>query len=226
MLERAEAMNVKSVRGWLVVLASLSLLSACVRIESPQPSLSPSAPPSPTLAPTSAVTSPGPDAPTQTATTSASSALPSGFSTKPQSGGSTPSPPSLLRAIRAGRHAGFDRVVFEFEGPEPAYDVRYVRRVVEDPSGRLLALGGDAKLLVVLRGATLNTTPQVGDPSAAESYGGPRRLQPDLQNVQEIAAAGDFEGVLSFGVGVADRTPFRVLSLTTPARVVIDVATT
>jgi hypothetical protein len=216
---------VRSARSWLVVLASLSLVSACARIESPSSSLSPSTPPPSTAASSSAVTSPSASAPTQTATPSASSALPSGFSTQPQSGGSTPSPASLLRVIRTGRHGGFDRIVFEFAGPAPAYDVRYVRRVVEDPSGRPLTLDGNATLQVVLRGATLNTTPQVPDPSSAESYKGPRRIQPDLQNVQEIALAGDFEAVLSFGVGVADRTPFRVTSRTTPARVLIDVAT-
>jgi hypothetical protein len=43
--------------------------------------------------------------------------------------------------------------------------------------------------------------------------------------VEEIAAAGDFEGVLSFGIGIDERTPFRVLRLSGPGRIVVDVAT-
>ena len=39
----------------------------------------------------------------------------------------------------------------------------------------------------------------------ARSYTGPRRIRPDLDAVEEIAAAGDFEGVLSFGMGIDER---------------------
>jgi hypothetical protein len=116
-------------------------------------------------------------------------------------------------------------VVFEFTGPPPAYQVTYVNEVREDPSDRPVALEGDAFLLVVMHGGTLDTTPQVTDPKQARSYAGPRRIRPDLDVVEEIAAAGDFEAVLSFGIGIDERAPFRVLRLSGPGRIVVDVAT-
>ena len=64
---------------------------------------------------------------------------------------------------------------------------------------------GDAFLSAVMPGGTLDTTPQVTDPTNARSYAGPRRIRPNLDVVEEIAAAGDFEGVLTFGVGIDER---------------------
>jgi hypothetical protein len=116
-------------------------------------------------------------------------------------------------------------VVFAFVGPPPAYRVRYVTQVSEDPSDRPVRLEGHAFLLVVMPGGTLDTTPQVDDPRDARAYQGSRRIRPELRNVREIAAAGDFEAVVSFGMGVEHRDGFRVLTLTGPSRVVIDVAT-
>lgn len=75
--------------------------------------------------------------------------------------------------------------MFEFVGLAPAYDVRYVTQVREDPSDRPLRLEGDAFLLVVMPGGTLDTTPQVDDPSDARAYRGPRRIRPELRNVRE-----------------------------------------
>ncbi len=129
-----------------------------------------------------------------------------------------------MRVVRAGRNAGYDRVVFEFSGLAPAYQVTYVDGVREDPSDRPVSLDGDAFLLVVMPGGTLDTTSQVTDPTTARSYTGPRRIRPNLDAVEEIAAAGDFEGVLSFGIGIDERAPFRVLRLTGPGRIVVDVA--
>jgi hypothetical protein len=38
-----------------------------------------------------------------------------------------------------------------------------------------------------------------------------------------VKLAGDFEGVVTFGLGLKRRTGFRVFRLTGPARVVVDV---
>jgi hypothetical protein len=42
--------------------------------------------------------------------------------------------------------------------------------------------------------------------------------------VREIAVTGDFEAVLSFGIGVQERTGVRTLALADPSRLVIDIA--
>ena len=158
-----------------VVLVA-SALSACTGNGTPPGRDGSSAPVSSeaTAAGASASASVGPSAssPPPTArpnTPPPSPSRPAGFTTAAKRGGAAPSPASLLRLIRAGRHAGYERVVFEFAGPPPAYLVSYVSGVREDPSDRPVPLEGDAFLLVVMHGATLDTTPQVTDPTKARS---------------------------------------------------------
>jgi hypothetical protein len=42
--------------------------------------------------------------------------------------------------------------------------------------------------------------------------------------VTEVVATGDFEGVLSWAIGLRKATVFRVSELTAPPRLVIDIA--
>ncbi|WIX98027.1 hypothetical protein QRX60_28570 [Amycolatopsis mongoliensis] len=132
---------------------------------------------------------------------------------------STTQDQATLVAVRAAHHADFDRVVFEFDGPLPAErDVRYVPEVIGDPSGNPVPLVGDAFLNVRMAFATGH------DDSGDTTYGAPRRTYP-LPNVIQVVNAGDFEGVLNFGIGVARQSPVRLSVLTGPSRVVIDIDT-
>ena len=208
-------------------LIGVTMLAACTRTDGGPGQQSPSA----TSPPASQASTQSPTSPTPplsaspSSTTTPATPLPAGFSTAPKKGGTAPARASLLRVIRSGSHYGFDRIVFEFSGPASAHDVRYVDQVRSDPSDRPVALRGNAYLSVVMPGGTLDTSLQVDDPARARSYKGPRRIQPDLPAVKEIAVAGDFEAVLSFGIGLDSRTAFRVIRLTEPGRVVLDVAT-
>jgi hypothetical protein len=47
-------------------------------------------------------------------------------------------------------------------------------------------------------------------------------ITPGFPTLKQVKIAGDFERVLSFGIGVDHRTGFRVLPLTNPSRVAID----
>ena len=132
------------------------------------------------------------------------------------SGGQTP----VLTTIRTGQHNGFDRLVLEFNGGLPAYLVQYVAVVSNDPKGDAVHLNGTAFLHVVLTGATLDDAFQGGH----RHYTGPKRVIINLPEIKEIATAGDFEAVLSFGIGVAQVEPFSVQTLAGPPRLVIDVA--
>jgi hypothetical protein len=60
-----------------------------------------------------------------------------------------------------------------------------------------------------------------GIPGYAVGYVNQVRSDPMLLQAR---AAGDFESYLSFGIGLNQRTGFRVFTLTQPYRVVIDVA--
>jgi hypothetical protein len=128
------------------------------------------------------------------------------------------STPTLVD-VRAGSHAGFDRVVFEFRGAVPEHRIGYVDQLVEDGSGDPVSVAGAADLEVVFQGAHAHR--ENGSPTSS-----PRRFSPGLPAVTEIAQLGDFEAVVSYGIGVDQRRPIEVSTLSGPSRLVIDIATT
>jgi hypothetical protein len=140
-----------------------------------------------------------------------------GFSTQPKVVEHPPVGSPKLTSLRAGGHAGFDRVVFQLDGPIPSYySVRYVPVVRLDGSGAPLRLRGTAFLEVVVRAPTHD---QDYHPVLT-----PTRLRPDFPALREVNAPGSFEGQTTAGIGVSQRVGFRVLELTNPTRIVIDLA--
>jgi hypothetical protein len=140
-----------------------------------------------------------------------------GFSTQPRVVEHPPVGSPILVGLRAGRHASFDRVVFQLDGPIPSYySVRYVPVVRLDGSGAPLRLRGAAFLEVVVRA-----------PTHDQDYRpvlNPTRLRPDFPALREVTAPASFEGQTTAGVGVTQQVGFRVLELASPARIVIDLA--
>jgi hypothetical protein len=132
----------------------------------------------------------------------------------------TNSDTALLTAVRAARHEGYDRVVFEFANTLPGYDVRYVQRpVLEDASGRNVAVEGAAVLRVRMENAL---DADLSKESAPSTYTGPRRFNPGTPEIAELVRSGGFEGVLTWVAGVRDRVDFKVSTLQSPPRVVVD----
>jgi hypothetical protein len=140
-----------------------------------------------------------------------------GFSTKPRVVEHPPVGSLKLTGLRAGRHPGFDRLVFQLDGPIPSYySVRYVPVVRLDGSGAPLRLRGSAYLEVVVRA-----------PTHDEHYRPvlrPTRLRPDFPALREVNAPGSFEGQTTAGIGVTRQVGFRVFELTSPTRIVVDLA--
>src|SRR4051794_33967265 len=127
---------------------------------------------------------------------------------------------ALLTAVRAARHEGYDRVVFEFANALPGYDVRYVERpVLEDASGRNVAVEGAAVLRVRMENAL---DADLSKESAPSTYTGPRRFSPGTPEVAELVRSGGFEGVLTWVIGVRDRVNFKASTLESPPRIVVD----
>ncbi|MGW0996894.1 AMIN-like domain-containing (lipo)protein [Streptomyces sp. NPDC002523] len=129
-----------------------------------------------------------------------------------------------LKDIRTGRHACFDRIVFDVPGGGRSlgYSVRYVHELRQTASGRPIPVGGGAVLDV-----------RVGAPSYDPATGAPTypgRVGHTLPGVRltgyrtfrDTRFAGSFEGETQIGLGVRARLPFRVIQL--PDRLVIDVA--
>jgi hypothetical protein len=88
-----------------------------------------------------------------------------------------------------------------------------VHEVRSDARGGLVALPGRAFLRIVFHPA-----------SGYRSYPGPGSITPMFPALLQVRAAGDFEGYLSFGAGLSQRARFKVVTLTRPYRVVIDLA--
>jgi len=129
-----------------------------------------------------------------------------------------PSPFPRLTDIRTGRHATFDRVVLDLHGKASGYTVSYVRAVHADASGKVVDLRGKAQIMVRLKPA------QAHNNNGTSTYTGPRRFTVDDPELREVALVGDFEGVVSIGLGLRTKHGFRVLTLHDPTRIVIDIA--
>jgi hypothetical protein len=137
------------------------------------------------------------------------------FSTAPEhapgSGGQ-----AQVSQLRVGCHATFDRFVVRARFGTPRYDVRYVKRIVEDASGKTVHLLGKKRIRIVLRNSRGHT--QGGKPLLTHV------TTPLCPNLRQVKVAGDFEGVVTFGLGLRHKTGFRVFRLTGPKRLVVDIA--
>lgn len=123
-------------------------------------------------------------------------------------------PLPVLVEVRVGDHPteGFSRITFAFRGPIPSYQVGYVSRVESDGSGEPVDLPGDAFLSV-------RFDPAQGHDSAGRSTvsAAPRAI--GYPTLRGWAPAGDFEGYLSFGLGLrtgGTRLPVRLAESTRP----------
>jgi hypothetical protein len=125
--------------------------------------------------------------------------------------------------VRAGRHDCYDRLVIDLRGSAAPYNVKYVNPVTEDPSGRRVALRGGAFLQITLQSPDHTTN---GDPTYSPAYSSELVNVAGFSTFRQVAQAGSFENVTTFGLGVRARLPFRVFTLTGggTGRVVVDVA--
>jgi hypothetical protein len=120
-----------------------------------------------------------------------------------------------LVSVRTARRATYDRVLFTFRGAMPGYRVGYVA-TVRDEADRPLALRGGTHLVVAFTPALAHR------PDGAPTFQG-GTITTDYPELRQVRFAGDFEGRVTFGVGVARRGGFRVTELTAPNRVAVDV---
>jgi hypothetical protein len=128
----------------------------------------------------------------------------------------SPVAPTLTQ-VSAAHHAGYDELVFQFRGGVPAaYSARYVSQVTGDASGLPVRVVGSALLQVrFAQAAGHNEKGIVTYGAAQRSYALPELIQ--------VVNSGDFESVLSFGVGLAQKAPFQLRALPSLGRVVLDV---
>lgn len=119
-------------------------------------------------------------------------------------------------AARTGRHEEFDRLVLVFANRVPGYTVRYF----EEPprqcgSGRVVEVAAPRTLEISLEPARAHN--EAGHPTVQE-----RSIQPRLPMVRSARLICDFEGHVDWVVSLEERTPLRIFTLDSPARLVID----
>jgi hypothetical protein len=118
--------------------------------------------------------------------------------------------------LRVGRHPAYDRVVVDFSGKLAGYDVRYVKKLRYDGTGDQVPLDGE-------RFIQIRITPAVAHDAQGNSvYQGPELEQYRMPTLRGAAITGDYEGYVSFGLALSHRDTFRVLEVTAPNRLVID----
>jgi hypothetical protein len=127
---------------------------------------------------------------------------------------------ALLVAVDTQDQGTFDRVTFQFRNQVPGFRIEYVEPpIIADPSGFQVEIDGAAFLQVRMERAA-GHDPDTGQ----ETYTGGLELVPELPQVLELERTGDFEGVLTWVLGMNSRADFRVQTLEEPPGLVIEVA--
>jgi len=127
-------------------------------------------------------------------------------------------PPRTLRTVRAAKHENFDRVVFEFaESGLPGYRIEYVDKPVRNcGAGEVVSVGGNGFLLIQILPANAHT--EVGKATIAD-----RERVLNLPVMRELKLICDFEADVQWVVGASQANRYRVLELSNPARLVVDI---
>lgn len=124
----------------------------------------------------------------------------------------------VMTNIRTGLNTGFDRIVLDMAGHRPTVKYQWGDELRQDGSGHIVWLTGEHFVTVTVNPAAAHD--EQGEPT----YRGPKKFRTrNLRNVMAVALVGDFEAVLSIGLGTRTKSWVRVFTLSSPTRVVIDV---
>ena len=119
---------------------------------------------------------------------------------------------------RMSEQNGYDRFVLQFDSPVPSYTVKRqaTPTFTSGASGQTITLSGTSGVLVNVQTA-----------SGANTFTGPTDLtHGEYLVLKEARQTQDFEGHLSWGLGLGKAACMRVFTLTDPARLVVDFSTT
>ncbi len=162
------------------------------------------------------------------------SAQPSGTATMAPSDGPTDSLPPFACAptvtipattdraqitdVRVGTHDGYDRVTFEFASGIPQTLIEGVLPpFYADPSGLPLDVTGAAFLKVTMTHGTKLSL------DGGVTYTGSTNFQPGFDQLVQLREGGDFKAISTWYLGLDPGGCIRVLTLTGPSRLVIDI---
>jgi len=154
--------------------------------------------------------SPGPTSPAPTVSPSPTSDDLEGASCRKHRGGDPANFPPFTE-VSIESDDGVERVEFRFEpegDPEqpPWYFVSFVDELATDGEGAPVEVAGEAFVLVSFMAQGVDLSGEEPEPI----YTGPTEFAPGLSTVLEVEQTGDFEGVVSWGIGLSSKTCFVV----------------
>lgn len=191
----------------LAALALVSVLAAC------GPQFAPSAAVSPGASDPAAVAASGPriSAPPVTPPTPPGTNLPA-FACADATGGKTGV--ANVIAARVSEQSTYDRFVLQFDSIVPTYSVKRQAKPVFPlgASGQMVSLAGTAGILVTVHSATGATT-FTGDTDIFHT---------EYKVLKEARQTQDFEGTVSWGLGISQPVCMRAFTLDNPARLIVD----
>lgn len=200
--------------GALVLIAGI-ILAGC---SGASPSVAPSSSPLPSISaePSTAVSEPASVAPSAAASEPTESLPP--FACVPSVTIPSTTDRAQITDVRVGTHDGYDRVVFEFASGIPdAVIAGVLPPLYADPSGMELDVAGSAFLSVTMHGASKVS------PEGGVTYSGSTSFEPGFDRLVQLIEGGDNEAVSTWYLGLNDAGCYRVLTLDSPSRLVIDI---
>ena len=162
--------------------------------------------------------------PTDTASSATASAGEAQFVPLGQDGQSPGSGEASIAGVRTGEHEGYERVVIDVQG-DPGDRAGWFATAVDEPlqdaSGEVLDVDGDRYLNLNVTGIANGgdgQTDSAGRPAFTGTVAGSGGL------VEEVYVGGAWEGQAQVLLGLDDdATEYRVLPLSDPQRIVVDV---
>ena len=194
-----------------MVFALFPLAAACSSSDKPA-----ATPESSTLAPTTTATSVPASTTSTTAAVTTTTVACHGVGTTEPIVTATTANTALLRAVAAAGGRCADRVTFDFttkaNAPPKCTIVYTAPPFSQDGSGAPVTVSGSAFV-------RLRCEPAYGyDFASGEAtYTGPKQITPTrTQHVKELVQTGDFEGVLTWVIGLDGKRPFSAATATVP----------
>lgn len=122
---------------------------------------------------------------------------------------------AFVDAVSLGQPTGYDQLVIEFSNGEPAsveIATQNSTDFIKSPSGMPTHLQGTYGMTIRIHVADAHT-----------QYSGVRDLKPGLPRIQEAQQLEDFEGYVTWALGLSSQSCYRAYFLTNPTRLVIDI---
>jgi hypothetical protein len=120
--------------------------------------------------------------------------------------------------VRVGQQTDYDRFVLQFDGAVPTYTAKRQASPTfkMSPSNQAITLSGTYGVLVTVHSATESNT-----------YSGPTDISHgEFRVIKEARLTQDFEGSVSWALGLDHAACMRTFTLTGPSRLIVDFSAT